>query len=339
VAHRLAVAGLGPRGLEWARLIRSADEFALAAAVDPSAEARSRAEREPALDGVPVVSTLDAIRDGSVDALVVATPADSHAAVATAALTRGMAVLVEKPFVLDLSAGAQVVRLAEGLGLPLMVVQNFRYMRARRTFRRVVRDGVLGRLSEVSTNYRRPTHVVNAGLAALPASALWETGVHWLDGLRYGLDRNVVGVAADVSTAPWSTELRGTSVRVLLEFEGGLHGTCCVSWDSRGHEYIERGQQYYERVGGELGTMHVIQRQVFLCLSGKMPRLVRRGRRAEPEEMVVLRQLASAISDGIEPECSAKDNLQTIAVVQACERSWRDKRWVNPQDLILELNE
>jgi predicted dehydrogenase len=228
------------------------------------------------------------------------------------------------------------VALAGRRGLPLLVAQNYRYMRAHRTVRRVVGEGVLGALSEVCCQYWRPSHVANAGLAALEASALWETAVHHLDALRYCLARPVVGVAADVSAAPWSTTLRGTSTRVLLEFEGGVRGVYSVSWDSPGHERFEHGQQFYERITGERGTLHVLQRWLLLCLTGRWPRLVTRGRRPEVEEVHLLRQLAAACAGAGEQECSGRDNLQTVAVLEACRRSWRSRQWVDPQALLRE---
>jgi hypothetical protein len=107
-----------------------------------------------------------------------------------------------------------------------------------------------------------------------------------------------------------------------------------VSWESPGHEFFEAGQQFYERLTGERGTLHVVQRVLVLCLSGRWPRLVRRGPRVESEEAQLLRQLVAA-GDGRNPsECSGRDNLQTVAILAACEKAWRTRRWINPQDLL-----
>lgn len=335
MALRVAVIGLGPRGLDWARVLRSTPVASLAGACDPDAAARGRAAADPALNGIPLESDLASLaRASAFDAVVVATPPQSHPRLVEEALDLGQAVLVEKPFTLDLASAVRVVRLAESRSLPLLVAQNYRYMRAHRTVRRLVSEGVLGRLSAVTCHYWRASHVVNPGLAGLDAAALWETGVHHLDALRYCLGRRVVGVAADVSAAPWTTNLRGTSARVLLEFDDGVRAEYSVSWDAPGHEFFESGQQFYERITGEHGTLHVVQRWLVLCLAGRWPRLVKRGRRAEPEEVELLRQLSMARSVGAEPECSGRDNLQTVALLEACEESWKTRRWVDPQALL-----
>jgi predicted dehydrogenase len=334
MALRIVVLGLGGRGLEWARLVRASGVAVLAGAVDPDSGARARAAGTPALTGVPIVDDLDRLDSAAVDAALVVTPVGGHAVHVEQALERGLGVLVEKPFTLDVPSAARLVRLADARGLPIVVGQNYRYMRAHRTVRRLLREHVLGRLSQVTCHYWRPTHVTTPGLAGLDASALWETGIHHLDVLRHVLGRNVVGVSADVSAAPWVAHLRGTSARVLLEFEDGVRGEYSVSWESPGHEFFEAGQQFYARYTGERGTLHVLQRWVVLCRSRHWPRFVRRGRRTEPEEMVLLRQLASAAAGTDEPECSGRDNLQTIALLAACEQSWRTRRVINPQELI-----
>lgn len=335
MALRVAVVGLGARGFEWARTVRTVADTQLVGAAEVNDEVRARAAGDPSLAGLPVAPDLASLLSTAhPDAVVVATPAEHHSAAVEEAILAGLAVLVEKPFTLDLGTAVRLTRLADARRVPLLVAQNQRYMRAHRTVRRLMQDEVLGPLSAVTCHYWRASHVANASLTALDASALWETGVHHLDALRYTLGRRVTGVAADVSTAPWTTALRGTSARVLLEFEGGVHGEYSVSWDAPGHEFFEAGQQFYERITGQRGTLHVVQRWLVLCLSGRWPRIVRRGSRPEAEEAVLLRQLVAAHAGGPAPECSGRDNLQTVAVVEACQRSWRERRWVNPQDLL-----
>ena len=65
-------------------------------------------------------------------------------------------------------------------------------------------------------------------------------------------------------------------------------------------------------------------------------RPVRRGPRRVSEERVLLTQLEGALLRGEEPDASGRDNLQTMAVVEACLRSAAERRWVNPQELLNE---
>jgi predicted dehydrogenase len=164
-------------------------------------------------------------------------------------------------------------------------------------------------------------------------SVLWEIAVHHVDALRYMLGQEVVQVLAESFALPWSARPSGPSVQVLLAFEAGPRVSYSATFDSRGHEFFEHGNQFHMRIVGERGTLHVWQRWIVLCLHGRLPRLVRRGPRPHSEEVILLGQLERALVAGEEPECSGRDNLNTLAVLEACARSAAEQRWVTPKEL------
>jgi predicted dehydrogenase len=79
----------------------------------------------------------------------------------------------------------------------------------------------------------------------------------------------------------------------------------------------------------------VFQRWLIFWENGKLPRLVRRGRRKKTEEQVLLDQLERALIHGEPAEVSGRDNLQTVATLEACVRSAAEQRCVNPQELFV----
>lgn len=340
MALKVIVAGLGARGLEWAREVSADPGFELAAGVEPDEGARRRAAAATGLAAPRLFAELgEALGRVECDAVVVATPADSHVGACEAAIGRGRAVLVEKPFATRLADAARVVRLAEAAGAALVVGQNYRYMRAFRAVRRLVRGGALGRVGQVVCQYWRVPHEMAPWLARMEHSVLWGMGVHHLDALRHAVGQAVTGVAAESFTTGWGAAPRGASLRVLLDFEGGARATYTASYESSGHEFFERGQEFYLRLAGERATLHVFHRWLVLCERGRWPRLVRRGPRGVSEERVLLGQLARALLHGEEPDAGGRDNLRTMAVVEACLRSSAERRWVNPQDLLAEVEE
>jgi predicted dehydrogenase len=164
-------------------------------------------------------------------------------------------------------------------------------------------------------------------------------GIHHLDALRYVLGRKVTGVAADSFTLPWGELPLGASMRAMLTFEDDARALYSATYESSGHEFFERGQEFYLRMMGERATLHCFHRWLLLCERGKWPRLVKRGQRALSEEQVLLRELERALSEGAQPETSGRDNLQTMAVAEAFIRSVCEKRWINPQELLNEEKE
>jgi predicted dehydrogenase len=93
---RLAVIGAGHLGRIHARLARSLAEFELVAVVDPIAAAREAIAAEHQTRACE--SHLEVT--GQIDAAIVATPTNSHHAVAHDLLSRGIHCLVEKPLTL-----------------------------------------------------------------------------------------------------------------------------------------------------------------------------------------------------------------------------------------------
>jgi predicted dehydrogenase len=335
MAIRVIVAGMGQRGRDWAREVRADRSFALAACVDTDADILRQASASLAVPPEKCFRELrTALDETACEVVIVATSADSHAPVCRIALERGLGLLVEKPFTLHLDEAIELVTLAEQKGAPLIVAQNYRYMRAHRAARRLIREGALGRIGMVVAQYYRVPHEMAASLARLPHHVMWGMGVHHLDALRYVLGEEVTSVAAQSFTQPWSALPEGSSMQALLGFASGARGFYSATYESSGHEYFERGQEFYQRFMGERATLHVFHRWLVLCERGRLPRLVRRGARSVTEENVLLQQMKRALLEGVVPESSGRDNLQTVAVMEACVRSASEQRWINPQELL-----
>ena len=334
-ALKVVIAGMGSRGKDWVREVRESPAYELSACVDIDPNILQSAAS--ALNIPEQFSFLDlqeALEQTKCDVLVVATPVSNHTQACHIALSRKIAVLVEKPFALSVKEAVALVSFAEQQGVPILVAQNYRYMRAFRTVKRLISDGVLGRIGLVACHYYRPPHQMAASLAGLNNSVLWGMSVHHLDVLRYVLGREVTGVAAESFTLPWGKLPPGASLQVLLSFADEMRATYTATYESSGHQFFERGQEFYARFVGERATLHVYHRWLILCENGRLPRLVRRGPRKLTEERILLDQLERALIKGIEPDSSGRDNLQTMAIVEACMRSASERSWINPQELL-----
>jgi predicted dehydrogenase len=146
VTIRVGVIGIGRRGQEWVRIVRGTSGFELAACVDTDATALRHTASALGVPADRCHESLDFALDAArPDALIVATPLDRHVNPCRTALERGLAVLVEKPFATSLRDARQLQALADQRGVPLLVVQNYRYTRMPRAVRRLVADVPFGR--------------------------------------------------------------------------------------------------------------------------------------------------------------------------------------------------
>ena len=109
---------------------------------------------------------LELVSSGLVDAVAIATPHDSHARLATAALEAGLHVLVEKPLALDARDAAALAALARRVDRQLVVGYTFQFTPAARRCREIVRSGVLGELVSISVLFGS---VVESFLRGRPA--------------------------------------------------------------------------------------------------------------------------------------------------------------------------
>lgn len=334
MAIRVVVVGLGRRGQDWLREIQTAPGYELVACVDIDQAVLRQAYSRENSNNKCFAELGEALNQISCDAVIVASSPESHGELCQLALSRGLAVLVEKPFTLCLREAVKLVSLAEQRGLPLIVAQNYRYLRSFCTARRLIDAGALGPVGMVVCQYYRVPHAMAASLARLNNSALWGVGIHHLDALRYILQKRVTGVLAESFTLPWGQLPPGGSMQMMLSLENETRVLYSATYESSGHEFFERGQEFYVRFVGERATLHVFQRWLMLCETGKLPRPVRRGPRKVTEERILLDQLERALLAGEEPDSSGRDNLQTMAVVEACLRSAAERTWVNPQELL-----
>jgi predicted dehydrogenase len=335
MAIKIAVVGLGSRGQEWIREVRASPDFELAACVEVDQAVIQSVGPKLQIPAGQLFQNLEAALDQvAFQAVIVATPVDCHVNACEEALSRKLAVLVEKPFTLQLEEAIKLVSLAEAMNTPLLVAQNYRYMRSFRTARRLIQEGQLGHVGMVVMHYYRVPHEMSPSLARLPNSVLWGMAVHHLDVIRFILGREATSVVAESFTAPGGRLPRGASLHVLLSMAGETHISYTATYESSGHEFFERGQEFYARFVGERATLHVFHRWIVLCEKGKLPRIVRRGPRRISEERILLDQLDRALRHGEIPASSGRDNLQTMGIVEACLLSAEKRSWVNPQELL-----
>ena len=171
----------------------------VAALVDAN---RARAEELASRYGITqAAESFDALSDPP-QAAIVALPHHCHAPVATALLTRGVHVLVEKPMALSLAEGRQMLLAAESGGASLTVGMVRRFLPELRLGKQVVASGILGELVGFSVRegrvYDWPS-MTDAPLRRESAGGgvLIDVGVHVLDSLLFCVGELAVADYAD----------------------------------------------------------------------------------------------------------------------------------------------
>ncbi len=132
----------------------------------------------------------DVLNDASVDAVIIATPVNTHFTLGMAALQAGKHVLLEKPLASTAADAARLVDEADRRSLTLMVDHTFVYTPAVQKMRELRETGELGEL------YYYDSVRINLGLFQHDVSVLWDLAVHDLSIMDFVLDRQPVSVSA-----------------------------------------------------------------------------------------------------------------------------------------------
>jgi predicted dehydrogenase len=163
-----------------------------------------------------------ALRDPSVDAVVVATPTSTHYALAKEALERRKHVLVEKPLTTQVKQGLGLLELAARQRLILMVGHVFVYNPAIRKVKEYLDVGHLGKLYYVSMVR------TNLGPIRLDVNAAWDLAAHDLSIVNYLLDAEPLSVSAIGGT--WINQGIEDAVFATLRYPQGVLVNLHASW-------------------------------------------------------------------------------------------------------------
>ena len=179
---RTALIGYGFVGRVFhAPLLRATPGFALTV-IGSSQPASEVQEAVP--EARVVADPLAAATDPDVDLVVIASPNDSHASLAVAALAAGKHVVVDKPFTVTLAEARHVAEVAAQTGRLLSVFQNRRWDSDFLTVQAALAGGRLGRLVQYESRIDRyrPEAQDRWRERPIPGSGLWfDLGSHLVD--------------------------------------------------------------------------------------------------------------------------------------------------------------
>ena len=161
---------------------------------------------------------------GGMDAVVVATPASAHFESTKAALLASKHVLVEKPFVLNVDQGVELVELSQSRGLCVMVGHVFLYCPGIRKLKEYVHTGNNG-IGQIYYLYAIRT---NLGPIRNDVNVVWDLATHDIAIFSYLLDHPPVSASANASKVLRNS--REDVAFINLTYPDGIVANIHVSW-------------------------------------------------------------------------------------------------------------
>jgi len=160
--------------------------------------------------------------DPAVDAVVIATPAETHYELARKSLLASKDVFVEKPLALRSEEATQLARLAEDRRRILMVGHLLEYHPAITRLQELIARGELGRIEYIYSNR------LNMGKVRREENALWSFAPHDISVILLLLKQMPIQVAATGGTY-LQPNIADVTVSTML-FDRGVRAHLFVSW-------------------------------------------------------------------------------------------------------------
>jgi UDP-2-acetamido-3-amino-2,3-dideoxy-glucuronate N-acetyltransferase len=332
-APELAVVGCG----HWGRnLVRNYQRLGALAAVVEADPARAREQAAQA--GVPALAFEEALRRPEIAAVALATPAESHAAMALQALAAGKHVFVEKPLALGVSEGQEVVEVAAASTRVLMVGHLLRYHPAFEELQAIIASGRLGRLQYIYSNR------LNLGRIRREENVFWSFAPHDLSMILA-----LAGEMPERVRAVGSCYLHGTVADVTtthLAFANGVNAHVFVSWlhpfkeqklvvvGDAGMAVFDDGVPWAEKL--VVYPHRIAWRDGLPTPDKAAAEAVPLERQVEPLELEC-RHFLECIRTGERPRTDGAEGLRVLEVLGTAERSMREGRrlgetgWARPR--------
>ena len=227
---KVALAGFGTAGrLFHAPFITANEDYELTAVYE-----RSRDEARKLYPQVKRVTSYEELLTLPCDLIVICVPNRLHYEYTKQALLAGKNVLCDKPFCISSAEAEELWQLAKERRLLLSVYQNRRYDSPILTLKRILAEGKLGRIVDLSLSMERFQKQRNKkewkSLVDGTTGILYDLGIHLLDG-AYHLFGMPKGVYCELKTLhPFNTVC--DRMEILLSYPDGLtvrlHASQCA---------------------------------------------------------------------------------------------------------------
>lgn len=239
-------------------------------------------------------------------------------------------ILAQKPLAVNLAESKEIVRLCQDAGIVLSVNQNMRYDQSMRALKNILDKGYLGEPVLATIEMRAIPHWQKF-LEDYDRLTLLNMSIHHLDIFRYLFgDPEKVQVCVRQDPRTQFEHRDGISL-YTLKYENGMIASSVDdvwAWPGEGTEKDNYIKWRVEGTGGiAKGTIGwpdypTPTPSTIEFTTSRQPGYWFRpqwGKVWFPDAFAgTMAQLMCAVEDGVEPEISGRDNLKTMALIEAC---------------------
>ena len=274
--------------------------------------------------GKKVVTRYEEVfEDSEIDAVAIATPAETHFEVARLAMLAGKHVYVEKPLALSVHEAEKLNQMAESRNLKLMVGHILLYHPAIIKLKEIIASGELGKINYIYSNR------LNLGKIRSEENILWSFAPHDISVILHLLNEMPEKVTAHGGNY-LNQNVADVTISVL-SFKSGVKGHVFVSWlhPHKEQKLVIVGDKKMAVFDDTLSKDKLQIHDKGVDWVERMPVPRKNDARAvsipsdEPLR-AECEHFLSCIQNGQEPKTGATNGIEVLRVLNACQKSLED---------------
>ncbi|MEF2966127.1 Gfo/Idh/MocA family oxidoreductase [Paenibacillus sp. M1] len=289
--------------------------------------------------GLEAFAELDGLLSSPIDAVLIATPHQSHFELAKQCLQSGKHVILEKPVTLTYAEAVQLQKVASDCGRAVTVFHNRRFDRDYQLVKQVIEEGELGPLLFIDRRHHSFGSGASFGVksfhpdwrneADYGGGALLDWGVHLIDQLL----RLEIGKFAEIDAAlhnlRWRQGDAEDYVRASIKTDRDILLSFEINFGSHAASPLWV-------VGGENGTLEIdTDKEAVLHIKGKPAQSIELTPSLYDGAQTIYESFVKHLTEGAPLAITMDEAVETMAVADAIRISAERRQGVRYGDLVL----
>lgn len=319
---KIAVVGCGSMANIWVQYAISRQDTDIVALVDIKQENALKMKEKYKLECGVYTDVTNAIRESGANLVFDVTIPESRKSVVLASFAAGCDVFGEKPMATSMEEAEEIVKASKNYGKMYAVMQNRRYLKKIRSFRKIIQSGVLGQPSFVCADFFIGPHF-GGFRDIMDSPLLLDMAIHTFDQARFITGQDALSVYCHEFNPVGSWYRGNAAAACIFEMTGGLvfsyRGSWCsegvpTSWEADWRIQCSKGTAIWK--GDEAPyyevTVPVDKQEFYSRFERVEPCLDWDGREGHAG---CLDEMFTALKEGRKAETDCSDNIKSMAMV------------------------
>lgn len=316
-----ALIGTGGIAQTYAQAFRESGCCQLVAAADVN-ENSAKAFAEPF--GAKTFSDYkNSAENAEFDAVIIATPPNTHLEIAEFFMNRGKHVLCEKPLCLTAAEAKKMLETAEKTDVVFTMATKFRYCEDVVKAKAIIASGILGEIVQFENAFTAKvdmSHRWNSNAEVSGGGVLIDNGTHSVDIIRYFLGAITEVLAVETGKTQYLAV--DENVKMFAKTENNIAASVDLTWG------INKELPNFISVYGTNGTLHIGWRESKYKLNSSPDwTIFGKGYDKVQAFKSKLENFRNAIANGEELLTKPADALASVEVIEAAYKSLNQNLW------------